>query len=69
MNLITSLDGASNLQVAERTEEHVKLHHGDANSKVQTRKSVGQTTWFLKQTNFKGRKKEKQRGHLWIKRH
>ena len=36
MNLITSLDGATNGQATEKTEEHVKLHHQDANSKVQT---------------------------------
>lgn len=35
MNLIAFSDGAGNLRAAERTEEHGKLHHADANSEVQ----------------------------------
>lgn len=35
MNLSASLDGAGNLQAAERTAEHGKLHRADANSEAQ----------------------------------
>lgn len=41
MNLIKVLDGTSSLQVAQRTEKQVKLHHRDAIKKVQTGKFHG----------------------------
>lgn len=37
-NLIKPIDPTVNLQETQRTEEHVKLYHGDAIGKIQTAK-------------------------------
>lgn len=47
-----------NYQFTEGTEEHVKLHHGDAIHKIQTvGNPMRQTTWLLQQINCQGQRK------------
>lgn len=62
-NVIKAPDGAINSQVAQRTEEHIKLHHRDAVDKVQTGgNSVGQMTWISYIDDFQGeREREREK--------
>lgn len=43
------------LQEIQKTKEHVKLHHGDANSKSRLSELYRQMTWSPRQVNFKGK--------------
>lgn len=56
-NLIKCLHLTTSLQEIQETEELVKLHRGDENSKVQMRELYRQMTWSLEQINFKGKPK------------
>ena len=54
-DLVKLLDFTISLQEIQKTEEHVKLHHGDANSKSRLSELYRQMTWSPRQVNFKGK--------------
>lgn len=54
-NVVKLLDFTVSLQEIQNTKEHVKLHHGDANSKSRLSELYRQMTWSPRQVNFKGK--------------
>lgn len=50
-NLVKFLDFTVSLQEIQKTKEHVKLHHGDANSKSRLSELYKQMTWSPRQVN------------------
>lgn len=64
-DLIKPRNSAVNLQKTQRTEEHVKLYHGDALSKIQIWKLHDQP--FFSKKERKKRRKEKKKWKMMEK--